>query len=278
MTSDPPPRFSSAPLLATLLVLIGVGQAHAQLAPEPQATESPPDPRVRARTLFTEGVGQAAARRFAEAEATFREALGLHDAPSIRYNLASVLFELHRFPEAFALATAVASDASTPPSVVEANTGLLGQMQRVAGFLRLESTPVPGSELVIDGFQLPDPSVELPISAVDSHVVQVRLDGRELSSARITLQSGEHRFLFLPVVVETQVIEDTRPVAGSGPESGGGPVQERPLIEEWWFWASVGGGAVVVTILIGAVAASAGSGGVAGAPVVGNFEPGVLRW
>src|SRR5687767_2246374 len=67
-----------------------------------------------ARTLFAEGVAFVSEGHFEQAEARFREALALHDAPSIRANLASALYEQGEYREALSLAEGVASDTSAP--------------------------------------------------------------------------------------------------------------------------------------------------------------------
>src|SRR5512134_3112617 len=89
-------------VLSTLaLWLVATSAARAQKpgveAPGPE-TEPVVDPgavgRARAHALFTEGVASIRRRDFETAAARFRAALELHQAASIRHNLAAALMEL----------------------------------------------------------------------------------------------------------------------------------------------------------------------------------------
>ena len=110
---------AAACALLLLAPMLAPTQAHAQrrrrrdASPTtPTATAAADESTTRARTLFAEGVRFASRREFEQAEASFREALALRDAPAIRYNLASVLFEQGEYSEALTHNARVVSDLS----------------------------------------------------------------------------------------------------------------------------------------------------------------------
>jgi hypothetical protein len=248
----------SIPLLTLFFALCTAASASAQA---PTATAAPaPDPAQveRARALFAEGVGHVEARRFAEAEVTFREALTLRDAPTIRYNLASVLFEQGEYPEADAQIDAVLADTSVSADIRAHATDLRRQLRAQAGFARVELVGAPDATVAVDGFPLADHRTEFPLSP-GLHLTIASRASLEIARSTVRIQTGQH------AVVELDATETEAPA----------PVAEpTPLVEQWWFWTAVGGGVVLSAVLIG-VAAS--SGGVE-EPIPGNFQPGVVRW
>lgn len=218
----------------------------------------------RARTVFADAVALVEQQRYPEAEELFREALALRDAPAIRYNLASVLFEQGEYPEARALADLVLADATTPDGVREHAREMVAQLEARAGHARIE---VLGGEaaVAIDGYAVPDLSRELPL-APGEHVATASRGEGEVARAELAIATGEHRVVTLHV---------------SGADADPEPRAEAPapplrLEEQWWFWTAIGGGVAAVAIVIGIVAAASGGG--VEAPIQGSFEPGVLRW
>lgn len=261
----------SAALLVGSCALMGCGVlvgcvvlAPSRASAQDALAEDAAERRVgRARTLFADGVGLVQERRYAEAEALFREALTLRDAPAIRYNLASVLFEQGEYPEARAMADVVVADATTPEDVRVHTRELIAQMNASAGYARID---VVGGEATVDvdGYRLPDPSREIAL-APGAHVATASGGEGELARAEFEIATGQHRVVSLDV-------------SGPGAEPDlalATTATEPELAEQWWFWTAVGGGVVVVAVVIGVVAAT--SGGVE-QPIQGNFDPGVIRW
>jgi tetratricopeptide (TPR) repeat protein len=250
-------------LLALGLTLCAVAPATAQ-----RARRAPPaSPSVtQARALFAEGVAHVEARRFAEAETSFRAALALRDAPTIRYNLASVLFEQGRYPESNAEIDVVLADQAAPAEVRAHASDLRRQLLAQAGFARVTLVGITEVSVAIDGFRLTDPSGEVALSP-GTHTAVATRDALELGRDSLELRTGQHATFTLgaPVPEPVEPTPDAALVADDG---------SRPLVEEWWFWTAIGGGVVLSAVLIG-VAAS--SGGVE-EPIPGNFQPGIVRW
>ena len=263
--------------LATAL-LVGVGPARAQRtpahggarAPAHTAPTPPPadaDPGVaRARALFAEGVAFVQTEHFAEAEASFRGALALRDAPTIRYNLAFVLFKRGAYPEALANTDAVLHDATATPALNAQAESVRRQIAERAGYAQLELRGTTDAVVAVDGYDLSDLSAEVAL-APGAHIATASQAGRELARASVEVATGQHARLLLevaPLVLAVAAVPD------APSESA-----DAPLLKQWWFWTAVGGGVVILAVIVGAVI-SASSG--VESPIEGNFQPGVLRW
>ncbi len=263
--------------LATAL-LVGVGPARAQRtpahggarAPAHTAPTPPPadaDPGVaRARALFAEGVAFVQTEHFAEAEASFRGALALRDAPTIRYNLAFVLFKRGAYPEALANTDAVLHDATATPALNAQAESVRRQIAERAGYAQLELRGTTDAVVAVDGYDLSDLSAEVAL-APGAHIATASQAGRELARASVEVATGQHARLLLevaPLVLAVAAVPD------APSESA-----DAPLLKQWWFWTAVGGGVVILAVIVGAVISA--SSGVEN-PIEGNFQPGVLRW
>ena len=250
-------------LLVLGLTLWAVTPASAQRA---RRARSAPTSVIQARALFAEGVAHVEARRFAEAETSFRAALALRDAPTIRYNLASVLFEQGEYPEANAQIETVLADADAPADLRAHVTTLRTQLQERAGFARVELVGMPEAAVAVDGFRLADVQLELPL-APGPHLAIATRGNAELARSALQIQTGQHATFTLGAPVPEPAAPAPEPALVADADT-------QPLVEQWWFWTAVGGGVVLSAVLIG-VAAS--SGGVE-EPIPGNFQPGVVRW
>ncbi len=263
--------------LATAL-LVGVGPARAQRtpahggarAPAHTAPTPPPadaDPGVaRARALFAEGVAFVQTEHFAEAEASFRGALALRDAPTIRYNLAFVLFKRGAYPEALANTDAVLHDATATPALNAQAESVRRQIAERAGYAQLELRGTTDAVVAVDGYGVTDLAAEVAL-APGAHIATASQAGRELARASVEVATGQHARLLLevaPLVLAVAAVPD------APSESA-----DAPLLKQWWFWTAVGGGVVILAVIVGAVISA--SSGVEN-PIEGNFQPGVLRW
>lgn len=219
----------------------------------------------RARSLFAEGVELVAEQQFSQAEARFRQALAIRDAPAIRYNLASVLYEQGHYPEAQLENERALAAESVPPAVRTAAEELRGHIAERAAYVRFElQGAATGGSISVDGYVLTQPGLEIPLSPTTPHAVVVSLRGDEVARREVTLSSGEHRVV--PVGDEP---EDARPPVEGGPS--------RSIDQEDWFWPVIGGGGAAIVVIVAVSVGVAASSGTEG-PVEGNFMPGVIRW
>jgi hypothetical protein len=221
----------------------------------PASAQDDAEATARARTLFTDGVALAQDHQYESAEAHFREALTLRDAPAIRYNLASVLFEEGELTEANEIVRTILASDETPDTVRTPTAVLAAQIQEASGLVLFQiPAGIVDGTLSVDGAPVEDPSraVALPPG---HHTARVERDGAEVGAADVDAVAGERT---------TVEIHATLGDAG------------RPITDEWWFWASIAGGVVVVAVIIGASAGAASS--QTEAPIQGNFAPGVITW
>jgi hypothetical protein len=224
---------------------------------------------ARARELFAEGVELTSAGQLEDAEARFREALALRDAPAIRYNLASVLFQQEEYPEAHAEAQAVVADESSPRDIRRHATTLLSQIESRAGYARIT---LRGSATVdVVGWVLTDPDAEVPL-APGTHTATATRDGEAVAHADATVQTGDHRVVTLDAgAAQALFAEEADEVPPQAIAASG----DGPITDQWWFWTGIAATAVGIAVVVTAVAVS--NAGVE-APVPGNYDPGVLRF
>lgn len=250
--------------LALWLLLAGIVPA----AVAAQAADAPPaDDEARAaqaRALFSEGVSLAGEAHYAEAAERFRAALALRDAPTIRYNLASTLYEEHQFTEAHEIASALLGQPDLPESVRTPTVALEQQIASQAGFATFDMPEGVIGEVEVDDAPVADPTVATAVAAGRHHVRAIA-DGRTVAHADFEIGAGVHR------EVELERGDDG---TGEGAATPAGP--EGPLTEQWWFWAAIGGGVVVLSVVIGVAAGVADHD--AHQPIAGNFTPGIISW
>lgn len=242
----------------------------------------------RARALFTEGVAHSDARRWPEAEASFRAALALRLAPAITVNLGTAVFEQGRFAEAMLLTDRVMEAPEATPRLRQLALLLRGQIEAAAGFVRV-ARPGPGARLVIDGLEIPerwgDDPVPVPVGA---HRVAHRRDGRDVAVAEVTVAAvgdtttAELEPVATPVAPPDPVDEPPpveAPVEPVAPpllaHEPGDPLEEggTPLVRDYRLWVGVALGVLCVVLVI-AVAADPGD----DPAVRGNLGPGVLEF
>jgi len=255
-----------------------LGPASGVSAQEPEgaaggdAAEADADATERARELFSDGIGHIEEQRWEEAEASFRQAMELRDAPSIRYNLAAVLFELDELTEASVLVRSVLADPETPDNVREPAEELEGRIGDRGGTLRIElAGDTAGVTVAVDEYELPPEDVGEPLAAsTGAHTITGTRDGRTVATETAEVAGGEE------ATVRLEVAPTAETAAAEGLEEEA-PEEESAsftaFATDWRFWAVVGG-VIVVTVGIALIATS---GGVED-PVDGNFEPGVIRW
>lgn len=265
-------RFCVRSALALPLLLLSVPfSALAQDLESEEGSEPPSaDPVARAREAFARGIACVEQHETACAERAFREALALRDAPTVRYNLASALYDLGRYPEAARLATSVAADAEAPEDVRAHAQTLLEQMRAegAAVSVALEGA-TDGVSIHLDGEEVPASQHAEILVAPGARVVTAQREGAEVARRELSLTAGSREEVTLTIAPTPEAVAAHEPIDEA---PAGAPLHEDPT-----FWAVVGGAAAVVVavVLIAAIAAAAS--GVEG-PIEGNYEPGVLRW
>lgn len=269
-------RYCARPALALPLLLLSVPfSALAQDLESQEAAEASPDgpatdPVARAREAFARGIACVEQHETACAERAFREALALHDAPTIRYNLASALFDLGRYPEAARLAAAVTADAEAPAEVRDHAETLLEQLRAQGAVLSLTlEGATDGVTVQLDGEEVPASQQGEILVAPGARVVTAQREGGEVARRELSLAQGAREEVTLTIAPSPGDVAPDDPV---DPAPAGTPLHEDPT-----FWAVVGGGAAVIVAIVVIAAVVAATSGVEGA-VEGNYEPGVLRW
>ena len=262
--------------LACALWMVGASalaqEAAQEAAPAPPGSAvpaDPDDPVARAREEFARGVACMNEHETRCALDHFRAALALHDAPTIRYNLASALFELGRYPETARLVASVIGDEETSEEIREHATAMQQELLEAAGMLDIRVSGAPeDAELHVDDDAVPA-GRPVPVTP-GTHAVRVVLDGAVLAEQEVTVATGETSAVELVVVPAPEEVA----LEALEPE----PVDGGELWEDWPFWAVVGAGVavVVVAVLIAVVVANDSAG--TEAPVIGDYQPGLLRW
>ena len=219
----------------------------------PSDAAAPDEGTLRARALFTEGVGLAQEGHFTDAVARFREALALRDAPTIRYNLASVLFEEGEYAEAHDLAATLLASTETPSAVRTPTSALEAQIEAASALVIFQLPFGADGDVRVDDDPVADPSRAVAL-APGHHVARLEREGTVIAEAQIDAVAGERRTIAL------------EHLAG----------RPRELTDEWWFWSAIAGGVIVVGVIVGVSAGVASAD--AQAPVRGNFTPGVITW
>ncbi|MFK7985745.1 MAG: type IV pilus biogenesis/stability protein PilW [Sandaracinaceae bacterium] len=222
----------------------------------------------RARAEFMAGVACVQEHETACAEGHFRAAMALRDAPAVRYNLASALFELGRYPEAARLNRSVLADEETPETVRDAAQALAEQLETDGGTLEItvEGTRVDGS-VEVDDEVIPESQLAATPVRVGAHRVHVTRNGAVAAETSVRVDAGQHVpvLLTLPLTAEEQAeVDRAQP-------------SELGLLGDWRLWLGVGGAVAVIAIVI-TVAVLASENASLEEPLVGNTTPGVLRW
>ena len=224
------------------------------------AVHAQDDPVDLARGLFMTGVDQFEAGDMAAAIASFSQALELHDAPTIRYNLASAYAESHQHVAAYRLVVALQADATLEPDLRTDVNALEARVRLHVGRIDLNGSP--DLELRLDG----EP-VETGLVIVDPgpHGLE-GMRGEQVAVRRsVTIAGGERVAVDLTVAtVETVAVEtpeDPIPVV----------TRDRAPLRRGIGIAA--GGAVLIAIVVVAVIATRPPD-----PVNGTLEPGTFRW
>ena len=245
--------------------------AHAQESEAVAAGESP-DRLSEARELFSDGVRYAGDGEFGRAVTAFRRALELHEAPTIRYNLASALFETGQLAEAHAAVEPVIDNAEAPAELrqraEELRETIRGHSARVTIRLggQADAARLDGRDLT-----LRDLDAALIVAPGAHSIVGLR-GGEEVTTREIDVPAGGQAFVDVSVVPSPAEVAAAAEPALAGDQEA---QPSTPLLKDWRLWTAVGGGVVAVVLVVVIVAAASGGGE---DPIAGNFEPGLLTW
>ncbi|MCA9609147.1 MAG: tetratricopeptide repeat protein [Myxococcales bacterium] len=263
-----------SPILVVLLVLATVGAAEAQDVSTAGDVE-------RARALFVEARAHLEAGRLEAADAALTTALELHDAPSIRWNLARVRAERGRLVEARELLRGAARGlAPSDPRRLEA-AALEAELSARTPEVTFEvPAGLPGVELRLDGevlnpagYGVPRPvdpgahRLEATAPSCEPHVVDLVLDEGERRAVTIPLRSAASLRVLRVDPLASLAPDVLPPPPGpleAASEDGGGPT------DEWWLWTLIGaaGASLIAGVAVAiAVETAPGAPVLPGAPI-----------
>jgi hypothetical protein len=292
-------------LLALMLVSTSVGGARAQaeVRGQPQtpapaagaqadaagdvssAGSAATSPHVaEARVLFQRGVELTKRGDYANAAKRFREALDLHHAPSIAYNLATVLSELGRHAEAYDTVQSVLRDATTPEALRVRAARLEESLQRsVARLTVIVSSEQSDVSILVDDAPLAPELVSVTRAvAPGDHVVLAMRAGVRISERRVRIPTGTAALVDVSLVMtpreaaeaaaESHVVSAATPPTDTRHDDGGDAKRRRR------YWIVGGASAVAVGVGVALAVILAKPSTHAEAPVAGDSMPGVLVW
>lgn len=249
--------------MTKLPVLVFLGCVLTQSAALAQAPEAAAAGDVdRARSLFREGVDQAESSDFAAAALSFEAALALHDAPSIRFNLASALLELDRFIEAHGHLRAILDDDGVDAAMSRNSEELLARVVQQIGRLRVRASESL-DRVTLDG-ALVERDQETAVEP-GRHVVVGSQNEQVVVERSVEVAAGERATVDLTVLrvdADGELAGESSSLVGPPPSRVGRSVT-----------IVVAAVVLVATAVILGVVLSGGED-----EVQGDLQPGVLRW
>lgn len=272
----------------TVLALLGLPAAargEESTGAEGDTDESPPEFVQRARTLFGMGVDLVDSGEWDSAAERFEQALALHTAPTIRYNLAAVYVRLERHGEAAEQLQIAIDDEAISPELRTQAEELLSELTPELGRLRLTLDIAEefgeDVQVLLDGRVLNPEQLARPIW-VDpgSHIVTASRESEEL--ARLEVDAAIEGVDGATLVVAAPVDEEpvVEPVADLVGEEEGQERrrQRRPLTRDGRIWVGVGVGlALVISAVVVGVTVGTRDEEVE-PPIVGTLGDGVMVW
>jgi tetratricopeptide (TPR) repeat protein len=241
------------------------------MVPSPASAEESSEAELdRARRLFTEGLGLSDRGNWAAAAERFQEALIIHEAPAITFNLAVAYVRLGRPAEAAELLDLTLAAPEIPEQVRADAEQVLGEIEPGLGSIlifdeadrevavTLDGRPVPADRL--DGRHRVEPG---------NHLVVAIAEGEEILRRDVDVGAGETAEVRLPSPTLEGAVEEAIEEATDEVD------EERPLVRDWRLWIGVGAGVVV---LVTAIAVGVAVSGQVEDPIFGTMDPGVITW
>lgn len=250
------------------------------------ATSGKGDELARARLIFQRGVELANQRDYTGAAKRFREALAIHAAPAVAYNLASALAELGEHAEAYDLVQTVLRDGTTPEALRARAERLDESLQRsVARLTVIVSSEQADVSIFVDGKPLPAELVGASRSvAPGDHVVLAERAGTRISERKVRISAGTAALVDVSLVMTPREAAEAAaqtapapvvPARSPGPPHDDGDSNDRRRRRFWIIGAAsavaVGAGVTLAVLLAKPDERTE-------APVPGDTMPGVLVW
>lgn len=266
--------------LLVSFVVTGLGLPLAANAEE-SGGESPPEFVERARALFQMGVELSDQEEYEQAARRFEQALGLHDATTIRFNLASVYVLLERRTEAAQQLEILIAAENIAPELRTQAEGLFSGLRSELGRLRISlDEPDTIVEVSLDDRVLTAGQMARPLWVEPgSHIITATRGGIHVARQHVEVESGGLSEVDLALAISAEEAADEGSLEGAarGDEEGGRRRRRRGA-RDYRIWVGVGVGIALVVAAV-AVGVSLGTREPeVEPPVVGNFGPGVLEW
>jgi tetratricopeptide (TPR) repeat protein len=286
---------SSALLALLALCLAEPGQAHAQQASanasadEGAAAAPSPHELAKARQLFQRGVELAQKEQFGLAAQRFREALAIHQAPPVEYNLAAALFELGKHEEAF-------NRAQSVEHAPDASEALRARAQKLSRALyphtaRLTVTASSSSEedvaVQIDNEQLARAQMGIPRAvSPGSHHIRAERQGKVISERDLQVPLRTAVIVDVSLIIAEAAAQQVAAVQtlpdADAPNAAIHPATEphddRDRKRRIRLWSGVAAGVVAIGAGVALAVVLSKDGGKQEQGVAGDFMPGVLTW
>jgi hypothetical protein len=215
-------------LTGSLLVVMAIATPAARAQEDGPAAER----KAAALRLFSDGLADVDAQRWAPAADRFGRAYALRPTPEIAYNLASADAHLGRLTEASRLLGRVADDPQARTGVREAARARLAELGPRLPRLSVAAPPAQAEHLWLDGAPLGSPAGSAIPLDPGSHLVELRLPDGETLSRTVVLAEGErHALTFAAPPIPAAVVSPP-------------PVRPPPapsILRRGWFWGVVGG-------------------------------------
>jgi hypothetical protein len=280
-----------------------LGTAHAARAQEqlpPVATEAsasaagtgaPSEADLsRARQLFQRGVALAEQGQFGPAAQRFRDALAIHAAAPVEYNLAAALFELGRYEESFNRAENVQRDAQASPALKERAQKLSRALYPHTARLTITASSSAEEDVVVqvDAQRLAAELMGVPRAVTPgAHHIVAERQGKAISERDVQVP------LRTAVIIDVSLIiaEQTAPLASNAiqtvPDASEGvsapmPSQAKDQDHEKRrrirLWSGIAAGIVAVGAGVALAVVLSKDHPKDEAAISGDFMPGVLTW
>ena len=243
----------------------------------------------RARALFSRGVELAAQGDYASAAKRFREALEIHYAPAIAYNLASALFELGQHAEAYDLVQSTLRDPSTPEALRARAQRLEDSLQRlVARLTVVVSSEEANVSILVDGTPLPAPLVGVPRAVPPGdHIVLAERAGVRISERSVRIPTGTAALVDMSLVMtprqaaqaaEAVTVAPSASLVPSSPAPGGPRDDGADAKKRRRYWIIGSASAVVIGASVALAVLLAKPAKHTESAASGDGMPGVLVW
>lgn len=274
--------------LFALLALIAVQAVGARVQAQDAntATRTPPSDAklAEARGLFQRGVALADQQQYTAAAQRFREALAIHYAPAVAYNLAAALFELREYDTSFDLVQTVLRDATTSaelrPRAQKLEQALSSHVARLT--VLASSTRAEDVVVRVDGERL-DPGLLGAPRAVKpgTHHVSAEREGERVSERAIEVPANTSVIVDVSLIVTdpaaTPAAATPAPVivVQAAPERRDDGQARRKRIR---LWSGIAAGAVALGAGVALALILTRDDPASPEPTQGDFMPGVLTW